>query len=162
MLLYSTLRHLMLSFSLTQQTCCKKWSLGWDTLIAILWICCLSHAGVRRNDWTDTLASTADRTSSLHLHRAEVLRGLRNFLNVATPEHHSSDHMITSKVWNDLCSTRLCHCYKGDLGDTAERWGRACMGFSSTVIPSWVETKWQVLWFHLEWKQRFSSAMILP
>ena len=41
------------------------------------------------NERTDRLASTADITSGLQLGRAEVLRGLRNFLNMDRPEHHS-------------------------------------------------------------------------
>ena len=40
-----------------------------------------------------TLASTADITSGLQLGRAEVLRGLRNFLSTDKPEHHSIDHL---------------------------------------------------------------------
>ena len=41
--------------------------------------------------YADRLASTADITSGLQLGRAEVLRGLRNFLNTDKPEHHSTD-----------------------------------------------------------------------
>ena len=36
-------------------------------------------------------ASIADITSGLQLGRAEVLRGLRNFLSMERPEHHSID-----------------------------------------------------------------------
>ena len=35
----------------------------------------------------------ADITSGLQLGRAEVLRGLRNFLSMDRPEHHSIDHL---------------------------------------------------------------------
>ena len=50
--------------------------------------------------------------------RAEVLRGLRNFLNMDRPEYHSIDRLKErgvekgsgdippSQVGNDLCSTR--------------------------------------------------------
>ena len=41
----------------------------------------------------DRLAGVADTTSSLQLGRAEVLRGLRNFLNMDRPEYHSIDHL---------------------------------------------------------------------
>ena len=37
----------------------------------------------------DRLANTADITSGLQLGRAEVFRGLRNFLNIDRPDHHS-------------------------------------------------------------------------
>ena len=45
------------------------------------------------NSLADRLASTADVTSGLQLGRAEVLRGLRNFLNTDKPEHHSIDRL---------------------------------------------------------------------
>ena len=55
----------------------------------LLWI----YAGVSGNERADRLASTADITSGLQLGRAEVLRGLRNFLNTDKPEHHSTDRL---------------------------------------------------------------------
>ena len=51
------------------------------------------HAGVSASERADRLASTGDITSGLQLGRAEVLRGLRNFLNTDRPEHHSIDHL---------------------------------------------------------------------
>ena len=48
---------------------------------------------VRGNERADRLASTADITSGLQLGRAEMLRGLRNFLNTDKPEHHSIDRL---------------------------------------------------------------------
>ena len=45
------------------------------------------------NEWADRLASTADVTSGLQLGRTEVLRGLRNFLNMDRPEHHRIDRL---------------------------------------------------------------------
>ena len=56
-------------------------------------IYCPGHAGVSGNERADRLASTADITSGLQLGRVEVLRGLRNFLNMARPEHHSTDRL---------------------------------------------------------------------
>ena len=57
-----------------------------------------------------------DNISGLQLGRAEVLRGLRNFLNRDRPEHDSIDRLKErgvekgnippSKVRNNLCSTR--------------------------------------------------------
>ena len=58
-----------------------------------LWIYCPGHAGVSGNERADRLASTADITSGLQLGRAEVLRGLRNFLNMDRQEHHSIDRL---------------------------------------------------------------------
>ena len=85
------------------------------------------HTGVSGNERVDILASISDITSGLQLGRAEVLRGLRNFLNMDRPEHHSIDlqaergvekgigrhppppppHLpLLPKVENDLSSTR--------------------------------------------------------
>ena len=50
-------------------------------------------ARVSGNERADRLASTADITSGLQLGRAEVLRGLRNFLSTDKPEHHSTDRL---------------------------------------------------------------------
>ena len=57
----------------------------------LLWIYCPGHAGVCGDEWADRLASTADITSGLWLGRAEAFRGLKNFLNMDRPEHHSID-----------------------------------------------------------------------
>ena len=51
------------------------------------------HAGVGGNELADRVASTADITSGLQLGRAEMLGGLRNFLNMDRLEHHSIDHL---------------------------------------------------------------------
>ena len=58
----------------------------------LVWIYCPGHAGVG-NESADRLASAADITSGLQLGRAEVLRGLRDFLNTDRPEHHSIDRL---------------------------------------------------------------------
>ena len=59
----------------------------------LLWIYCPGHAGVCGNERTYRLVSKADITSGLQLDRAEVLRGLRNFLKTDKPEHHSIDRL---------------------------------------------------------------------
>ena len=74
---------------------CPDWHTAMHSLWLqrLLWIYCLGHAGVSGNEWADRLASTANITSGLQLSRAEVLRGLRNFLNTDKPEHHSFDRL---------------------------------------------------------------------
>ena len=52
-------------------------------------ICCTGHAGVNGNERADRPTGMADITTSLRPGRAEVLRGLRNFLNMDKPEYHS-------------------------------------------------------------------------
>ena len=74
---------------------CPDWHTAMHSLRLqrLLWIYCPGHVGVSGNERADRLASTADITSGLQLGRAEVLRGLRNFLNMDRPEHHSNDHL---------------------------------------------------------------------
>ena len=83
---------------------CPDWHTAMHSirLQRLLWIYCPGHAGVSRNEprsyilsiyiaqWNER-ASTGDITSGLQLGRAEVLGGLRNFLNMDRPEHHSTD-----------------------------------------------------------------------
>ena len=72
---------------------CPDWHTAMHSLRLqrLLWIYCPGHAGVSRNERADRLASTADITSGLQLGRAEALGGLRNFLDMDRPEHHSTD-----------------------------------------------------------------------
>ena len=74
---------------------CPDWHTAMHSLRLqrLLWIYCPGHAGVSGNERADRLASTADITSGLQLGRAEVLRGLRKFLNMDRPEHHSIDRL---------------------------------------------------------------------
>ena len=69
---------------------CPDWHTAMHSLQRRLWIYCPGNAGVSGNEQADRLASTAHITSGLQLGRAEVLRGLRNFLNMDRPEHHST------------------------------------------------------------------------
>ena len=102
---------------------------------------CPGHAGVNGNERADRLASTADITSGLQLGRAEVLRGLRNFLNMDRPEHHSNDRLrerglgkgsgrhSTSKVENDLCSTtQILTLFRGQAWRDCRGTGRSAYG----------------------------------
>ena len=83
------------AYQLPGSACCPDWHTAMHSLRLqrLLWIYCPGHAGVSGNERADRLASTADITSGLQLGRAEVLRGLRNFLNTDKPEHHSIGHL---------------------------------------------------------------------
>ena len=72
---------------------CPDWNTAMHSLRLqrFLHIYCPGHTGVSGNEREDRLASTADITSGLQLGRVEVLRGLRNFLHMDRPEHHSID-----------------------------------------------------------------------
>ena len=74
---------------------CPDWHTAMHSLRLqrLLWIYCPGHAGVSGNERADRLASTADITSGLQLGREEVLRGLRNFLNMDRLKHHSIDRL---------------------------------------------------------------------
>ena len=74
---------------------CTDWHTAMHSLWLqrLLWIYCPGHTRVSGNEWADRLASAADFTSGLQLGRAEVLRGLRNFLNTDRPEHQSTDRL---------------------------------------------------------------------
>ena len=87
------------SMNLLQKVESGMGCLNWHTamhslrLQRLLWIYCPGHSGVSGNEHADRLASTADITFGLYLGRAEVLRGLRNFLNMDRPEHHSTNRL---------------------------------------------------------------------
>ena len=72
-------------------TGCRDWHTAMHSLRLqrLLWIYCPGHAGVSGNERTDKLASTTDIASGLQLGRAEVLRTLRNFLDMDRPKLHS-------------------------------------------------------------------------
>ena len=74
---------------------CPDWHTAMHSLWLqrLLWIYSPGHAGVSGNERADRLANTAVITSGLQLGRAELLRGLKNFLNTDKPEHHSIDHL---------------------------------------------------------------------
>ena len=124
---------------------CPDWHTAMHSLRLqrLLWIYCPGHAGVSGNERADRLASTADITSGLQLGRAEVLRGLRNFLNMDRPEHHSTDrlkergvekgsgrHSTLQGRERSVFKDKYWHCFEGNLGETAERRGRVRMGLS--------------------------------
>ena len=102
----------------------------------LLWIYCPGHAGVSGNERAERLAVTADITSGLQLGRAQVLRGLRNFLNMDRPKHHSTDRLKERGVeeGSGQHSRTICvqpgkywHCFEGNH---AEKRGGAHMGLS--------------------------------
>ena len=69
--------------------CCQDWY----TSMHSIWLYCPGHARVSGNERADRLEGTANITSGLQLGRAEVLRGLRNFLSMGRPEYHSIDRL---------------------------------------------------------------------
>ena len=68
--------------------------------------------------------------SGLQLGRAEVLRGLKNYLNMDRPEHHSIDRLKErGVVQNDLCSTRqILALFRGQPWGDCRETGRSAYG----------------------------------
>ena len=111
-----------------------------------MWIYCLRHTRVSENEWADRLASTADITSGQQFGRAEVLPGLRDFLNMDRSKHHSNDdpnergvetgsvQKSTLRGWERSvhCVQRdkYWRCFEGNLVETAVRRGGARMGLN--------------------------------
>ena len=109
----------------------------------LLWIYLPGHAGINGNERASRLASIADITSGLQLGWADVLRSLRNFLDLDRPEHQSTDclkergeeigsaDIPPSDVGNDLCSTRqTLALFRVQPLETVERRGGARVHFS--------------------------------
>ena len=121
----------------------------------LLWIYCRGHAGVSGNERVDRLASTADITSGLQLGRAEVLRGLRNFLSTDKPEHHSIDRLKESGVekgsgqhstlqgWERSVfnQTNIGTVSRTTLGRLLRDGAERVWAFPSATMPSWAETE---------------------
>ena len=87
--------------------------------------------------------STVDITSGLQLGRAEVLRGLRNFLDKDRPENHSTDllkeaaYIPPSEIGNDLCSTRQNGAVsRVTLGRLPRDGAERVRAFPSATMPS--------------------------
>ena len=123
---------------------CPDWHTATHSLRLqrLLWIYCPGHAGVSGNEGAGTLANTADITSDLLVDRAEVLRGLRNFLNMDRPEHHSTDRLKEMEVekGSPPRSRTICvqpdkhwHCFEGNLRETSERRRGARIGLSESM-----------------------------
>ena len=90
-------------------------------------ICCPGHVRISGNERADRLARIADITSGLQLGRAEVLRGLRNFLNLDRPEHQSPEGKRSGErkrpTFHPPRLRTICvqpdkywHCFEGNLG----------------------------------------------
>ena len=89
------------------------------------------------------------QASGLQLDRAEALKGLRNFLNMDRPDHHSIDYLKerevekeaadipSSKVENDLCSTRnIDTVSRATLGRLLRDGAERVWAFPSATMPS--------------------------
>ena len=136
---------------------CPDWHTAMHSLRLqrLLWIYCPGHAGVSWNERADRLASTADITSGLQLGRAEVLRGLRNFLNTDKPEHHSTDRLKRRGVEKGSCrhstlqgrersvfnQANIGTVSRATFGRLLRDGAERVWAFQSATMPSWAEMK---------------------
>ena len=125
---------------------CLDWHTAMHSLRLqrLLWVYCPGHTGVNENERAARLASTADITSGLQFGRAEVLRGLRNFLNMDRPEHHSTDRLkeggvekgsgrhstLQGRERSAFNQANIGNVSRANLARTAERLGGARTGLS--------------------------------
>ena len=107
------------------------------------------------NERADRLASTTDITSGLQLGRAEVLRGLRNFLNIDRPEHHSTDRLkergvekrngrhsnLRGRERSVLYQTNIGTVSRATLGRLLRDGAERVWAFPSATMPSGAETE---------------------
>ena len=112
-----------------------------------LWVYCPGHAGVNGNERADRLAGKATVVSGLHIGRPEVLRSLRHYQRAQSQGHHTIDHLEERGVErgsarrSSLKGMRAGHhqsdehwnFFKGDSGETSDRWDGAHMGFSERI-----------------------------
>ena len=155
----------MPSFSQTQWTSLR--------LQRLLWIYCPGHAGVSKNERVDRLTSTADITSGLQLGRAEVLRGLRNFLNTDKPEHHSIDRLkergvekgsgrhstLQGRERSVFNQANIGTVSRATLGRMLRDGAERVLAFLSATMPSWAETETELNRQHCD-RGFFLSIMI--
>ena len=136
---------------------CPDWHTAMHSLRLqrLLWIYCPGHAGVSGNERADRLASTTDITSGLQLGRAEVLRGLRNFLSTDKPEHHSIDRLkergvekgsgrhstLQGRERSVFNQTNIGTVSRATLGRLLRDGAERVWAFPSATMPSWAETE---------------------
>ena len=136
---------------------CPDWHTAMHSLRLqrLLWIYCPGHAGVSGNERADRLASTADITSGLQLGRAEVLRGLSNFLSTDKPEHHSIDRLkergvekgsgqhstLQGRERSVFNQANIGTVSRATLGRLLRDGAERVWAFPSATMPSWAETE---------------------
>ena len=135
---------------------CPDWHTAMHSLRLqrLLWICCPGHTGVSGNERAKRLVCTTDITSGLQLGRGEMLRGLRNFLNMDRPEHHSTDPVKERSVergssrhstlegweWSVFNQTNIGTVSRATLGRLLSDGAEHVWAFPSATMPSWAET----------------------
>ena len=124
---------------------------------------CPGHTGVSGNERADRLARTEDMASGLQFGRAEVLRGLRNFLNMDRPGHSSIDRLkergvekgsvrhsttLQGRERSVFNQTHIGTVWRATLGRLPRDREKLVWAFPSTTMPfkAGTETGWMNGW----------------
>ena len=134
------------------------------------------HSGMGRPDWNESMVDIhlrkllwvycpgrEGKPPSRETWRSEELRSLRRYLRAQSQGHHTIDHLEErgmergSARWSSLKgreghrqSDKRWNHFKGNVGETSERWGGAHMGFSV-----WIDTI-------LNWTERNGTGLKMP
>ena len=133
--------------------CHQWWGAGFESRLVLE----LSGLSMSSNEifHRSRLTNTTDITSGLQLGRAEVLRGLRKFLNMDRPEHHSIDRLkergvekgsgrhstLQGRERSVFKQTNSGTVSMATLGRLLRDWAERVWAFPSATMPSWAETE---------------------
>ena len=120
----------------------------------------------QRKDRANKLASTVDILSGLQFGKVEMLRGLRNFLNMDRPEHHSKDCLkergvenessqysaLQGREWSEFNQTNICTVLRATLRRLQIDRVEQMWAFPSATMPSWAETETETVKPSLEYR----------
>ena len=129
---------------------CPDWHTAMHSLRLqrLLWIYCPGHAGVSGNEQADRTGRQTGKHSRYHIwsaawqgRDAPRREELSQHKQARASQHQSPEGKRSGErkqlTFHPLRSRTICvqpgkywHCFKGNLGETAERQGGACMGLS--------------------------------
>ena len=157
---------------------CPDWHTAMHSLWLqkLLWIYCPGHARVSWNEWAERLANTADITSGLQLATTEVLKGLRDFLNMDRPEHHSTDCLREKGVqkgssrhstlwgweWSVFNQTNTGSVLRASLGRLLRGKAEGIWVFLSIKMPTWAVTETElelIRWAQICFRQWLANLL---
>ena len=154
----------MPSFSQTQWTSCKRWSLKWAALTGTQLCTVFGYKDLFGSTVLGALESVGmngqvDWRAQQISHLVCSLAGQKcseAWETFWTWTEHWSQHWLPEGkksgerkqlTLHPPMSRKICiqpdkywHCVEGDLGETVERWGGARVGRPSATMPSWAET----------------------
>ena len=123
-----------------------------NTPLKLLWVYCPGHAGVKGNDWADTLVDKATLTNDLLLRRSEVLRSLRYYLQVQSHGHHTIDHLEERGMERGSARQSLLKGWERAIANQTNT-GSASLRTLGKLLRDRVECTGTILnWTQLKWR----------